>query len=116
LLQFTEEVPMNAPQWPCPRAVAATMTSREFNQQTSRAKQAADKGPVVITDRGRPAYVLLSHREYERLTARPNRSRSAFDALAMPETANIDLMDFVPPRRVEPERFDWHDLLDDADT
>lgn len=107
---------MNAPQWSRPRGAAATMTSREFNQQTSSAKQAADKGPVIITDRGKPAYVLLSHREYERLIGKSKQTVSALAALAMPETADVDLMDFIPPRRVEPERFDWHELLDDAKT
>jgi len=45
-----------------------TVSSREFNQNTSRAKKAAAKGPVFITDRGKPAHVLLSIKEYERLT------------------------------------------------
>lgn len=44
-----------------------TLSSREFNQDTGRAKVAARKGPVVITDRGRPAHVLLTFEEYERL-------------------------------------------------
>lgn len=39
-----------------------TLSSREFNQDTSRAKQAARKVPVFITDRGRPAHVLMSTR------------------------------------------------------
>jgi prevent-host-death family protein len=45
-----------------------TLTSREFNQDASRAKKAASKGPVFITDRGRPAHVLLTIDEYHRLT------------------------------------------------
>ena len=32
-----------------------TISSREFNQDTSRAKKAAREGPVFITDRGIPA-------------------------------------------------------------
>jgi hypothetical protein len=44
-----------------------TLTAREFNQDVSRAKRAADRGPVVITDRGEPAYVLLRHDAYRRL-------------------------------------------------
>lgn len=43
------------------------MSSREFNQDTSGAKKAAAHGPVYITDRGRPAHVLLSYEDYERL-------------------------------------------------
>jgi prevent-host-death family protein len=45
-----------------------TLTSREFNQDTGRAKKAATKGQVFITDRGTPAHVLLSIDEYQRLT------------------------------------------------
>lgn len=43
------------------------VTSREFNHDVGRAKRAAADGPVVITDRGEPAYVLMSFEEYERL-------------------------------------------------
>jgi antitoxin (DNA-binding transcriptional repressor) of toxin-antitoxin stability system len=32
-----------------------TVSSREFNQDTSKAKKAARRGPVIITDRGRAA-------------------------------------------------------------
>ena len=48
-----------------------TLSSREFNQDTSRAKQATRNGPVFITDRGRPAHVLISIEEYQRLTGGP---------------------------------------------
>jgi prevent-host-death family protein len=47
-----------------------TMSSREFNQDTSRAKKAAATGPVFITDRGRPAHVLLSIEEYRKLAGK----------------------------------------------
>jgi prevent-host-death family protein len=43
------------------------LSSREFNQDTSRAKKAAKKGPVFITDRGRPSHVLLTVEEYDRI-------------------------------------------------
>jgi prevent-host-death family protein len=45
----------------------ATMTAREFNRDVSAAKREAVHGPVVITDRGEPAFVLLSIEEYRRL-------------------------------------------------
>jgi prevent-host-death family protein len=45
-----------------------TLTSREFNQDTGRAKKAAEAGPVIITDRGRPAHVLLKYDDYQRLS------------------------------------------------
>jgi prevent-host-death family protein len=69
-----------------------TLSSREFNQHTSRAKRAARKGPVFITDRGRPAHVLLSIERYEELAG---KKKSIVDMLAMPEAAEID---FEPPR------------------
>jgi prevent-host-death family protein len=47
--------------------MATQMSSREFNQDTSGAKKAAEHGPVYITDRGRPAHVLLTYEAYEQL-------------------------------------------------
>ncbi|MCP2319900.1 prevent-host-death family protein [Nocardia amikacinitolerans] len=46
-----------------------TMSAREFNRDVSAAKRAAAHGPVVITDRGEDAFVLLSIEEYRRLRA-----------------------------------------------
>ena len=69
-----------------------TLSSREFNQDTSRAKQAASKGPVFITDRGRLAHVLLTIEEYQKLTG---CSASIVDQLAMPGAEDIE---FDPPR------------------
>ncbi|MGI4793737.1 MAG: type II toxin-antitoxin system Phd/YefM family antitoxin [Janthinobacterium lividum] len=69
-----------------------TLSSREFNQDTSRAKKAASDGPVFITDRGRPAHVLLSIEDYRRITG---GHRKIADALAMPGLADIE---FDPPR------------------
>jgi prevent-host-death family protein len=60
-----------------------TLTSREFNQDTSGAKKAAQQGPVFITDRGRPAHVLLTIEEYQRLAGGP---MSLGEALAQPGT------------------------------
>lgn len=47
----------------------ATISAREFNQDVSAAKREAKRSPVVITDRGQPAFVLLSIEEYQRLLA-----------------------------------------------
>lgn len=70
------------------------LSSREFNQDTSRAKRAAKRGPVFITDRGRPPHVLLTAEEYQRFTG---SQRSIADLLAMPEAAEIE---FEPPRLI----------------
>lgn len=69
-----------------------TMTSREFNQDAGRAKRAAEAGPVFITDRGRPAHVLLTAAQYQALAG---RRASLADVLAMPAAAAID---FEAPR------------------
>jgi prevent-host-death family protein len=69
-----------------------TLSSREFNQDAGRAKRAAKRGPVFITDRGRPAHVLLSIADYQALTG---GYRNIADALAMPGVADIP---FDPPR------------------
>jgi len=47
-----------------------TFTSREFNRDASRVKKAADGGTVVITDRGRPAHVMMTIEAYEQLVNR----------------------------------------------
>ncbi|MFA5242512.1 MAG: type II toxin-antitoxin system Phd/YefM family antitoxin [Sulfuricella sp.] len=69
-----------------------TLSSREFNQDASRAKKAARSGPVFITDRGRPAHVLLTIEEYQQITG--NRV-SIVELLAMPEATEIE---FEPQR------------------
>ncbi len=70
-----------------------TMSSREANQSFGKAQRAADEGPVTITNRGRPAYVLLRHDEYERLAGPP---KSIVDMLSQDEP-EADF-DFDPPK------------------
>jgi prevent-host-death family protein len=69
-----------------------TVSSREFNQDTSRAKKAAKLGPVFITDRGQPAHVLLSIDEYRKLTG---GQMTLVEALAQPNAPDFD---FTAPR------------------
>ncbi len=69
-----------------------TLSSREFNQDTSGAKKAAERGPVFITDRGRPAHVLLTIEEYRKVT---DKRENIVDLLAMPGAAEVE---FEPPR------------------
>lgn len=89
---------MNVPAGP-----VATFTSRQFNQDTAAAKRVADKGPVIITDRGEPAYVLMSLAEYRRLLSgtqeAATRSNSLRDALV--DRAHGDEIELpVPSRRI----------------
>ena len=68
-----------------------TISSREFNQDAAGAKRAALKGPVFITDRGRPAHVLMTVEHYRRLS---ERGKSIAELLAgAPEVEEFD-----PPR------------------
>lgn len=72
-----------------------TLSSREFNQDTARAKKAAALGPVFITDRGRPAHVLLTIERYQELSG---PMTSIVSLLSMPGAGEID---FDPPRAGE---------------
>jgi PHD/YefM family antitoxin component YafN of YafNO toxin-antitoxin module len=69
-----------------------TMSSREFNQDISKAKRAALRGPVFITDRGHPAHVLLAIEDYQKIT---KRKQNIIELLSTPEVADID---FEAPR------------------
>ena len=73
-----------------------TFSSREFNQDTGRAKKAAANGPVFITDRGKPAHVLLSIQEYRRLAG---QHHSIGEALGWP--AGVEDIEIEFPRARE---------------
>ncbi|MDP9442158.1 MAG: type II toxin-antitoxin system Phd/YefM family antitoxin [Actinomycetota bacterium] len=57
--------------------------------------EAAERGPVYITDRGRPAHVLLTYEAYEQLLG----SRQVLDRLAEP--AGIEDVDVAVPARTD---------------
>lgn len=78
-----------------------SLSSRELNHDVSSAKKAAQHGPVIITDRGKPSHVLMTYDEFERLTG---SRRNLVDALSMPGLSDID---FDPPRmEISPRRVD----------
>src|ERR1700687_2578494 len=54
---------------------------------SSGAKKAAQRGPVFITDRGRPAHVLLTIEDYRRLAG---GNMSLAEALAQPGDFALD--------------------------
>jgi hypothetical protein len=60
-----------------------TYSSRDFTRDVGAAKRAAAQGPVVITDRGRPAFALLKIEDYYELTGKQ-------------EVSLLDLMDAIP--------------------
>ena len=80
-----------------------TITSRHFNQDVGYAKRAAGKGPVFITDRGRPSHVLLSVEHYRKML---ENKPDILELLAMPEAAEVE---FDPPKlqdnTIKPETF-----------
>lgn len=61
------------------------MTSAAFNQNPSKAKKAADKRPVVITDHGAEAYVLVRYAEFAEHWLQP---ASLLEALRDPHGAS----------------------------
>ena len=65
-----------------------TLSSREFQQNANQAQKATRTGPVFITNRGRPAQVLLSYEEYRRITG---KRRNIVEALSMPGLNDIEL-------------------------
>ena len=69
------------------------MTSREFNQDLARAKRVANEGPLIITDRGTPAYVLMTHEDFLRLSG----SQKSIVDLLRDDRPEADF-DFDPPR------------------
>jgi prevent-host-death family protein len=72
------------------------ISSRTFNQETGSAKKYAKKGPVFITDRGKPSYVLLSIADYERLTS---KQPSFLDLISQGDEGDFE---FKIPRLADP--------------
>ena len=70
--------------------MATQVSSRKFNQGTGGAKKAAERGPVFITDRGRPSYGLLTFDTYEK-----QLGAHVVDRLGEP--AGVEDVDLVVP-------------------
>jgi len=81
-----------------------TLSSREFNQDTSRATKAAKKGPVYITNRGRRAFVLLTAEDFDKIT---HQEKSIVELLAMPEGTPAFDFDFEELRSISPREVDF---------
>ncbi len=74
-----------------------TLSSRDFNQAAGEAKRATKDGPVFITDRGRPAHVLMTYELYQRITG---GQQKIADLLAMPEASNDIDLEITRPREL----------------
>ena len=79
------------------------ISSRELNQDVSKAKRATLSGPVFITDRGKTTHVLLTIDEYRRIT---DKEESIIELLAMAEAVEIDF----EPSRLDQELYHPADL------
>ena len=76
-----------------------TITSSEFNRDSGLAKREAESGPVIITNRGVPAHVLLTWEAYKCLAG--HGGKTILEALALPGVEDVD---FDPPRLDDPPR------------
>jgi len=65
-----------------------TFSSSVFNQDVSKAKRAAQNGPVFITERGNPSHVLLAFSEYKKIT---NKNKNIVEVISMSEEIDFEL-------------------------
>ncbi len=72
--------------------MTTTLTSREFNQDTARAKRASKKGPVFITDRGEPSHVLVTIEVWRKLTGRQPKMSELLGMKGL--TADLEIPEF----------------------
>ena len=77
------------------------ITSRRLSQAPGEAKRAALDGPVFITERGSPRFVLLTVEDYERLAG---RRTTLAEALGM----HGEYVEFEPAQIRDDAR--WPDL------
>ena len=68
-------------------SMVTTLSSREFNQDTGKAKKASEAGPVVITDRGKPAHVLMTFSDYQRVIG---KRKNILDLVGMKGAGDIE--------------------------
>jgi prevent-host-death family protein len=72
------------------------LSSREFQQNANLAQKASNSGPVFITNRGKPAQVLLSIKDYQQMIG---MKRNLVEALSMPGLGELDF-DLTPSRQL----------------
>jgi prevent-host-death family protein len=78
----------------------ATMNSRTFARDAAAVKRAAQQGPVIITERGKPALAVLCIEEYYRLTGQTGGPSllQAMQALEAPAGVGVELELELPVR------------------
>lgn len=78
------------------------MSSREFNQHLNQAVQAAKIAPVIITNHGKPAFVLMSYQEFEK--REPSKKKTIAEMLGDSNPACADIELEIPPRSTAQRR------------
>ncbi|XXQ68259.1 type II toxin-antitoxin system Phd/YefM family antitoxin [Neisseriaceae bacterium B1] len=69
-----------------------TITCQEFNRRTSHVQKMAEREPVLITQHGKPAFVLQSYQNYEKnQKAGKSFLQVLLDANLPPELGDIEL-------------------------
>lgn len=71
----------------------ATINSRTFARNAAAVKRAAQQGPVIITERGKPALAVLRIEEYYRLTGQAGGPSllQAMQGIAAPQGVALEL-------------------------
>ena len=69
------------------------VSAREFARDLAHAKRAAIRGPVFLTDRGKPAYAFLKIEDYYNLTG--HKPKSLLDVMNSLPGGDFE---FEPPR------------------
>ena len=70
-----------------------TVSGREFARDLAHAKRATTRGPVFVTDRGKPTYALLKIEDYYKLTG--EKPKSLLDVMNSLPGGDFE---FEPPR------------------
>lgn len=70
-----------------------TITAADFNRRPSQVKRSAVEGPVVITERDHPSFVLMTYDEFQRLSG---ESLDSVKFLAMDDDQEIEFEPLNP--------------------
>ncbi len=70
-----------------------TLSSRDFARDLANAKKATKSGPLIVTDRGRPTFVLLKIEDYYSLAGAKGQS-----LLATMDAIPCGSFEFDPPK------------------
>jgi prevent-host-death family protein len=65
----------------------AKFSLTELGNKSGAVTEAAFRGPVTITDRGKPKFVLMTTEDYDRLTQSQQRFNLTLDTMS---TADLD--------------------------